>query len=37
MVIGIGFRLLNIRDIRVGNFLPALLFAPLILAAFQTL
>lgn len=35
MVIGIGIRLLDIRGVRVGNFLPALVFAPLILAIFQ--
>ncbi len=37
MVLGIGIRLLNVRDIRVGNFLPALVFAPLVLALFQYL
>lgn len=35
MVIGIGIRLLNIRNVRVGNFLPALVFAPVILGIFQ--
>jgi uncharacterized membrane protein YqgA involved in biofilm formation len=28
IIVGIGLRLLKIRDIRVGNFLPALLIAP---------
>lgn len=37
MVLGIGVRLLNLRDIRVGNFLPALVFAPLVLALFEYL
>lgn len=37
MVLAIGLRLLNIRDIRVGNFLPALLFAPLVLALLEHL
>jgi len=28
LIIGIGLRLLDLRDVRVGNFLPALVFAP---------
>jgi uncharacterized protein len=30
LVIGIALRLIEIRDVRVGNFLPALLYAPLL-------
>jgi len=37
MVLAIGIRLLDLRDIRVGNFLPALLFAPLVLKLFEYL
>jgi len=37
MVLAIGIRLLDLRDIRVGNFLPALLFAPLVLAFLEYL
>jgi uncharacterized membrane protein YqgA involved in biofilm formation len=28
LIIGISLRLLDLKDVRVGNFLPALLFAP---------
>jgi uncharacterized membrane protein YqgA involved in biofilm formation len=28
LIIGIGLKLLDVRDVRVGNFLPALVFAP---------
>ncbi len=34
MVMGIGLRLLQVREIRVGNLLPALLFAPLLVLFF---
>ena len=30
MVLGIGLKLLAVKDVRVGNFLPALVIAPLI-------
>jgi uncharacterized membrane protein YqgA involved in biofilm formation len=30
LIVGLGFKLLDIQDVRVGNFLPALLFAPAI-------
>ena len=32
LIIGISLRLLEIKDVKVGNYLPALLFAPLIAA-----
>lgn len=32
LIIGIALRLLDIRDVKVGNYLPALVFAPLIAA-----
>ncbi len=32
LIIGIALRLLDIRDVRVGNYLPALVFAPLFAA-----
>jgi uncharacterized membrane protein YqgA involved in biofilm formation len=35
LLLGIGFRLLKIRDIPVGNLLPSLFFAPLIAALFH--
>jgi uncharacterized membrane protein YqgA involved in biofilm formation len=28
LIIGISLKLLDVRDVRVGNFLPALVFAP---------
>ncbi len=37
LIMGIGFLLLEIKRIRVGNFLPALLIAPLIVVALQWL
>jgi len=33
LVLAIGVKLLDLKDIRVGNMLPALIFAPLITAA----
>jgi uncharacterized membrane protein YqgA involved in biofilm formation len=33
LIIGIALKLLDVQDVKVGNFLPALLFAPLIAAA----
>ena len=33
LIIGIGLKLLDLRDVKVGNYLPALLFAPLIVGA----
>ena len=36
LLLGIGFRLLKIKDIPVGNLLPALFFAPLIAALFHS-
>ncbi|MBJ7520206.1 MAG: DUF554 domain-containing protein [Solirubrobacteraceae bacterium] len=35
LVIGISLKLLDIKDVRVGNFLPALLFAPLLVGAWS--
>ena len=35
LIIGIALRLLEIRDVKVGNYLPALFFAPLIVAIAQ--
>jgi uncharacterized membrane protein YqgA involved in biofilm formation len=32
IIVGIGLKLLNIKDIRLANFLPALAVAPLIVA-----
>ena len=29
LIIGIALKLLDIRDVKVGNYLPALVFAPL--------
>ena len=36
LLLAIGFRLLKIKDIPVGNLLPALFFAPLIAALFHS-
>ena len=36
LLLGIGFRLLKIKDIPVGNLLPALFLAPLIAALFHS-
>jgi uncharacterized membrane protein YqgA involved in biofilm formation len=33
LIIGISLKLLDLRDVKVGNYLPALLFAPLIVGA----
>jgi uncharacterized membrane protein YqgA involved in biofilm formation len=30
LIIGISLKLLDVRDVKVGNFLPALLFAPVL-------
>jgi len=35
IILGIGFLLLDIKRVRVGNFLPALLMAPLLTAAWE--
>ena len=35
LLLGIGFKLLNIRNVSVGNLLPALVFAPIVLLLFQ--
>lgn len=37
LIIGIGFRLLDLRAIRVANLLPALLFAPVAIGLFERL
>ncbi len=37
LIMGIGFLLLDLKKIRVGNFLPALLIAPLVVVALQWL
>lgn len=36
MVLGIGLRLLDIKKVKVGSFLPALLLAPVLVALFAT-
>lgn len=35
LIIGISLKLLDVKDVRVGNFLPALLFAPLLVGAWS--
>jgi len=35
MILGIGLLLLEIRRVRVANFLPALAFAPLLVALWE--
>ena len=35
LIIGIGLRLLQIKDLRVGSFLPALVLAPVLVAVFS--
>ena len=35
LIIGISLKLLSIKDVKVGNYLPALIFAPLIVAIAQ--
>ena len=35
LIIGISLKLLSVRDVKVGNYLPALVFAPLIVAVAQ--
>jgi len=35
LIIGIGLKLLDLADVKVGNFLPAILFAPVIAAVFS--
>ena len=37
LIIGISLKLLGIKDVRVGNYLPALLFAPLLAALAEAL
>ena len=37
LIIGIALKLLEIRDVKVGNYLPALVFAPLIAALIEAL
>ena len=37
LLIGIGLKLLAIRDLKVGNFLPALVFAPLIAGVVESI
>ncbi|MGQ9666642.1 MAG: DUF554 family protein, partial [Anaerolineae bacterium] len=34
MLLGIGIRMLELRDIKVGNYLPALLISPILSAIF---
>jgi len=33
LIIGVGLKLLNIRDVKVADYLPAILVAPLLVAA----
>lgn len=35
LIVGIALKLLDVKDVRVGNFLPALLFAPLLVGAWS--
>jgi uncharacterized membrane protein YqgA involved in biofilm formation len=37
LLIGVGLKLLNVRDVRVGDFLPAIIVSPLVVAAFGKL
>jgi len=37
LIIGISLKLLEVRDVKVGNFLPALLFAPLLVGVVSLL
>jgi uncharacterized membrane protein YqgA involved in biofilm formation len=37
LIIGIALRLLDLKDVKVGNFLPALVLAPLLVALVQAL
>ena len=37
LIIGVGLRLLSIRDVRVADFLPAIIVSPLVVAAFGRL
>ncbi len=37
LIIGIGFRLLDLKQVRVGNMLPALVLAPVAIALFKAL
>lgn len=37
LIIGISLKLLDVKDVKVGNFLPALLFAPLLVGAWSLL
>jgi len=34
MIVGIALKLLDIKDVKVGNFLPALVIAPALAAVF---
>jgi uncharacterized membrane protein YqgA involved in biofilm formation len=35
LLLGIGFKLLNLKSMAVGNLLPALAFAPIVFLLFQ--
>jgi len=37
LIIGVGLKLLSIRDVRVADFLPAIILSPLVVAAFRRL
>ena len=37
LLIGVGFRLLSIRDVKVADFLPAIIVSPLVVVAFRRL
>jgi uncharacterized membrane protein YqgA involved in biofilm formation len=37
LLIGVGLKLLNVRDVRVGDLLPAIIVSPLVVAAFGKL
>jgi uncharacterized membrane protein YqgA involved in biofilm formation len=37
LIIGIALRLLDLKDVKVGNFLPALVLAPLLVALVEAI
>ena len=37
LLMGVGFKLLNIRDVKVADFLPAIIVSPLVVVAFRRL
>jgi uncharacterized membrane protein YqgA involved in biofilm formation len=37
LILGVGLKLLSIRDVKVADFLPAILVAPLLVAIVQSI